>query len=247
MHRNLGPNLMPPDPNAVFLAIAALGMCAEGAEAHEADLGLRGRFELSSNVAIVSDYRGRGLSVSNHQAAIQGGFDIAHESGFSGGLWASSMAPTDGATLEVDLYAARTFELGSTELAIGATAFLFPGGNQLDYGELQFSASRALGMVDAVAGVNYVWRQANLGDDDNIYLYIGAAAPLGQSIGAPLTLNASFGHEEGALAAAPSKNDWSLGIAAELAGLELGATYVDTDIDDPAGDASLVVSMARTF
>ncbi len=234
------------DSNVVFLTVATLGLCAEHANAQE-DLALRGRFELSSNVAMVSDYRGRGLSVSNHEAAIQGGFDLAHESGFSGGVWASSMAPVDGATLEVDLYAARILELGATEIAIGATAFIFPGGHQLDYGELQLSASRALGIVDAVLGVNYAWRQANLGDDDNLYLFVGAAAPLGQSIGAPLTLNASFGHEQGALAAAPAKNDWSLGIATELAGFELGATYVGTDIDDPAGDASGVISIARTF
>ena len=37
---------------------------------------------LTANVTLVNDYRYRGISQSNFQPAIQGGFDYAHESGF---------------------------------------------------------------------------------------------------------------------------------------------------------------------
>ena len=38
--------------------------------------------DISANVALVSDYRFRGISQSNENPAIQGGFDYAFENGF---------------------------------------------------------------------------------------------------------------------------------------------------------------------
>lgn len=225
----------------LILGAAAVGACVEQAD------GLRGRVDVSANVALVSDYRGRGLSVSDHDSAIQGGFDVAHESGFSAGVWASSIAPVDGASIELDLYAAQTFQIGPTELAIGATAYVFPGGDDLDYAEVQLNASRTLGPIDAVLGVNYAWRQDNLGDDDNIYVFLNGAAPVGSLGGIELTVNGGLGYEEGALAGAPSKTDWSVGLAAALPWFDLGATYVNTDLNDPVGDATVVLSVTREY
>ena len=70
---------------------------------------------LTGNVALVSDYRFRGVSQSYRQPAIQGGFDYTHASGFYLGNWNSSVssnAYNNGASLEVDLYAARLAFLG---------------------------------------------------------------------------------------------------------------------------------------
>ena len=39
-------------------------------------------FEISANVALVSDYRFRGISQTGTDAAIQGGFDASWEPGF---------------------------------------------------------------------------------------------------------------------------------------------------------------------
>ena len=47
---------------------------------------------VTANITVVNDYRYRGLSQSNFQPAIQGGFDYAHESGFYIGNWNSSIS-----------------------------------------------------------------------------------------------------------------------------------------------------------
>jgi uncharacterized protein (TIGR02001 family) len=47
---------------------------------------------ITANVTVVNDYRYRGISQSNLQPAIQGGFDYAHESGFYIGNWNSSIS-----------------------------------------------------------------------------------------------------------------------------------------------------------
>ena len=39
-------------------------------------------FSFSGSAALVTDYRFRGLSLSDKDAAIQGGFNVNHESGF---------------------------------------------------------------------------------------------------------------------------------------------------------------------
>ena len=51
---------------------------------------------ITGNVALTSDYRFRGISLSGGDAAIQGGMTIGHASGFYVGAWASSI--DDGGT-----------------------------------------------------------------------------------------------------------------------------------------------------
>ena len=63
--------------------------------------------EISANVSLVSDYRFRGISQSNEDIAIQGGFDYAFDNGIYVGTWGSSVDfdSTDGfnGSLELDL------------------------------------------------------------------------------------------------------------------------------------------------
>ena len=46
---------------------------------------------VTANVTVTNDYRYRGITQSNYQPAIQGGFDYAHESGLYIGNWNSSI------------------------------------------------------------------------------------------------------------------------------------------------------------
>jgi len=62
---------------------------------------------LSSNIALVSDYRFRGISQTWRLPALQGGIDYAHSSGLYLGTWASNVSGNsynNGAGLELDLY-----------------------------------------------------------------------------------------------------------------------------------------------
>ena len=45
----------------------------------------------SANVTLTSDYVYRGITQTNEDPALQGGFDYSHESGFYLGVWASSL------------------------------------------------------------------------------------------------------------------------------------------------------------
>lgn len=59
-------------------------------------------FSMSANLTLTTDYLYRGLSQTSGDPAIQGGFDIEHDSGLYLGVWASNVDFAD--DLEVDYY-----------------------------------------------------------------------------------------------------------------------------------------------
>src|SRR6218665_2497463 len=86
---------------------------------------------VSSNIALVSDYRFRGISQTWHLPALQGGIDYAHSSGLYLGTWASNVSGNsynNGAGLELDLYGGYKFAVSQDlTLDLGALAYVYPG------------------------------------------------------------------------------------------------------------------------
>jgi uncharacterized protein (TIGR02001 family) len=93
---------------------------------------------LTSNIALVSDYRFRGISQTYGRPAVQGGFDYAHASGLYAGTWASNVystagngigtSYTNGAGLELDLYGGYKFEpVPGLTLDLGGLYYYYPG------------------------------------------------------------------------------------------------------------------------
>ena len=103
---------------------------------------------LGANVAIVSDYRFRGVSQSDEKLAIQGGLDVAHSSGFYLSTWGSSINDFNGSETELDIYggcyAPRKKRGGSTwSTHAWAIALDFdPDRNQLNWGRDKASFAR---------------------------------------------------------------------------------------------------------
>ena len=81
-----------------------------------------GPVTVSGSVALVSDYRFRGVSQSDKGMAIQGGITATHESGAYVGTWASNLAgwgQFGGANMELDLFAGYAIPLGGATLDVG--------------------------------------------------------------------------------------------------------------------------------
>lgn len=62
--------------------------------------------EITANATVTNNYIWRGLTQTTNDAAVQGGLDYAHESGFYIGTWASNVkyAPDDIFSYEHDVY-----------------------------------------------------------------------------------------------------------------------------------------------
>lgn len=240
---------------ALSLASAGLLFATPAMAQDEADdSGL----SLSANVAVTTDYRFRGVSLSGGDAAIQGGFDVAHDSGFYAGTWASSIDGGDAyGEMELDVYAGWSGQLtDALSIDLGAVYYIYPTediGADVDYYELLGSLAFTLGPAEATVGVGYSPEQSSLGDDDNLYLYtdLGVGIP-----GTPLTLTGHVGYTDGALAPPllageddDSGLDWSIGASASYGNFELGVAYMGVEGPSIDGftDDTVVATITASF
>jgi uncharacterized protein (TIGR02001 family) len=89
---------------------------------------------ITGNVGLYSQYIFRGLTQTNKEPALQGGFDYAHSSGFYAGTWASNIswlrdggAYRAGGSLEWDFYGGWKPTFGDFTLDLGTLYYWYPG------------------------------------------------------------------------------------------------------------------------
>ena len=217
---------------------AAAPAFAQDEEAEEAE----GPISVAITLAAVSDYRFRGVSLSDKDPAFQPSITISHESGLYVGAWASNIAANVGDDVELDIYAG--FAGGDTiTYDIGATYYVYPGVSALNYVEFIGKTGTTVGPVTLGGILAYAPSQDGTGNTDNLYVGGTAAFAIPNT---PLTLNSSLGLEDGAFG--NNKLDWSLGVSASVAGFTLGASYVDTNrFVGGLGKAGAVFSVSYGF
>lgn len=230
---------------AMSVAMSALAVSAPAfAQEEEAESG---PITITGGITGVSDYRFRGVSLSDKDFAIQPTLTVKHESGFYVGVWGSNLAENAGDDVEVDIYAG--FSGGDTiTYDIGATYYVYPGVSSFNYVEFTGKLGTTVGPATIGGQVSYVPSQDNTGNTDNIYVATNAAIALPDS---PISIVGSVGLEDGAFTGGSSKLDWSLGLTANVAGFTLGASYVDTDRQSTFAfkdsSAGVVFSLAYFF
>lgn len=227
----------------VMLGVCATLAFATTARADETDAA---GWTLSGDIGVVSDYQYRGYSLSGGDLAVQGGLTLDAPHGFYFGVWGSEIeevgigADGDGALIEVDLSVGRTFTAHGWDWDVALLHYGYPDGDDLDYFEVPISASRTAGAFTTTLGVQYAPSQANLGDEDNLYLFVGGDyAPEHW----PVSVNAQIGHEEGAFS--DGKLDWQLGLARDIGPISLSVTYSDSD--GPGAESSMTGGISLNF
>src|SRR5690349_5242579 len=205
----------------VFIAAFAV-VAGTSAAAAQIPLGASG-FSIESEASVVSDYRFRGVSLSNEKPAFQVEAILSHDSGFYAGAFTSTIeeygvdADGDGAKAEVDLSGGWAFSLAGFDIDTGAVAYLYPDASDVNYYVVPVSITRAFGDLSVTAGYEYTPVQRSLADLDGSYVWLGADW---KSEFMPVSLTASIGREEGAWAV-DGKTDWLIGAFYELNRLQL--------------------------
>jgi len=210
----------------------------------------------SANVGLFSDYIFRGLTQTNGDPAIQGGFDYAHSSGFYAGTWASNISwlsdsPTvtgyTSSSMEWDFYGGFGNTIGNSDFGydVGLLYYYYPGtrsdavapgsvdADTLEvYGALSWkwlSGKLSYALSDDVFGV------ANA--DGTYYLDFTADYPVPNT---KLNLVAHYGIQKFTGDSAPgvsndanaSYEDWKIGATYALPqDFTIGAYYTDTSMD----------------
>jgi uncharacterized protein (TIGR02001 family) len=214
------------------LSIAA---AAVSVPAQAADIG--GGFDLSGNVAFVSDYHWRGMDQNGDSPAIQGGLDLAHDSGLYVGVWSSS-AGGGGAqySAEVDIYGGYAFEMAGVGVDVGAITYQYPGsGGNANFEELYLGLSKSFGEVE-LGVLFYEGTSTNEG---------GYELSAGTSL-AGLSLSATYGEYDN------TGDYYTVGVSKEILSdkwpVEIGLAYTEIDHDTPASDDDAVIfSVSKSF
>ena len=124
--------------------------------------------ELSANLGVQSNYYFRGITQTDDGAAVSGGIDYNHDSGFYVGTWMSNIDFTSApkANVEVDLYTGFGGDIGDSGFGYDLSAwyYYYPGaGGDAQNGELDYSeASGSLSYGPATLTIAYTfWAEAS--------------------------------------------------------------------------------------
>jgi uncharacterized protein (TIGR02001 family) len=201
-------------------------------------------YTFEGNFTVTSDYIFRGFTQSNSTAAIQGGFDLNHSSGFYVGTWASSVAydSTLGGSLETNLYGGYTFSVGEVGIDVGLLRYYYPKQENstkwdtteayvgLSYGPIGFKVSRA--MTSYFGGT---------GDKGTMYYALSGSYPISENI----SVNGYYGYES--LKGGDNYQDYKIGLSTEIGGYTLAGDYVDASSGLGRNDGKFVVSVSKSF
>ena len=227
-------------------------------------------FSLTGNVGVYSQYIFRGLTQTDRKPALQGGFDIAHASGFYAGTWASNISwlhdagvVDHGASLEWDFYGGYKYAI--TEdwgVDAGVLYYWYPGTYHADVTKPNTTELYVAGSWKWVS-LKYSHSVADTfgipNSENSWYLDLSANYPITDA----LTLNAHVGRQEFkgstngfANGATLDYTDWKLGVTwAAGNGWNIGAYYTDTNAKDAGytlagrniGKATGTVFVQKTF
>jgi len=221
---------------------------------------------LTGNVGLYSQYIFRGLTQTNRDPALQGGFDYSHSSGFYAGTWASNISwLRDGGyyngsgSLEWDFYGGYKWGFAPDfTLDLGTLYYWYPGDVTPNPG-LWAKADT----WEIYAGLSWKWLSVKYSYSLNnktftvpdsrgtYYLDFGFNMPLGDvsKEAAGWTLFAHYGIQkyDGQTPGVAANNDtlysyddWKIGISYTLPkDFTIGAFYTDTSSADPRGYGSV--------
>lgn len=107
----------------------ALCTCAVATVTHaNEDVTKTSDWNLSGNVTLASDYRWRGISMTQNEPAVQGGLRVSHKSGAYAGIWASSSDVLNGASIEADFMLGYRYALNEkSSLTVQYIDINYPG------------------------------------------------------------------------------------------------------------------------
>ena len=213
--------------------------------------------EISANVALVTDYRFRGISQSNKNPALQGGFDYAFENGIYVGTWGSTVdfdsAVDFNGSLELDFYGGWSTDLNeNSSIDLGYIYYGYPGddnGLDGDYSEIYVN----YGWRDLTLGAAYSWDYYGSSGD---FLYLKADYDWSFAEDWTLSLHVGYNDFDEDVFLSSDKGhytDYSVGVSWSVVGVDLGLSWVGTNLDKEDvfgtkwGNDTAVFSLSKSF
>jgi uncharacterized protein (TIGR02001 family) len=222
-----------------------------------------GSISVSSNVTLASEYVWRGVTQSNEDPAIQGGFDISHSSGLYIGTWASSLefnsAKTDAASTEIDVYAGYRGQLMGLDYDVGYLRYIYAEQNEdnsADYGFGEIYAS-VIKSLDSFPFSPVVQVGVNVSPDfygeDGLGVYVYKSVSAELPFGITANLITGYQDVEGDKTTSAGYDYWhySIGASKSIGNLTGSVAWHDVGTDNYCTDSNncegVVFSISAAF
>ena len=198
--------------------------------------------DLSGNVTLGSDYVYRGISQTDEEPTIQGGFDAVYESGFYAGVWASNVA-FDG-SIEIDYYAGFSQEIDAFSYDVGFIHYNYPNQPQ---GQADSNFNEAYGNI-TVRGFT-----VGLAVSNDFFGETGSATYVSLDYELSLPNDVTFALHYGAQSIddAEDYDDYSISLSKTLSDVDFAMTWHGTDLDGntcaDTCDSRMVITASKSL
>ena len=175
--------------------------------------------EISGNVGLSSDYIWRGMTQTDGDAAINGGFDLATDNGFYFGTWSSNAGGAgSNYSMELDVYLGFSGEMGNENMSydVGYISVIYPGDDSADFEEAYIGFN--------IYGLSILYSSGQ--DSSPDYSEIGYSVDAG-----PGSFGVSYGEYEDTGDNTLIGYDWGIG------NFSLGFYYYDFEAKAGSGNA----------
>ena len=189
--------------------------------------------EFSGNVALSTDYVWRGVSQTDGNPSISGGFDYSHDSGFYAGIWGSNVDFQSDANIELDLYGGWTHDFrNGFGLDIGVIGYNYPSEDDLNFQELYLGGSYSF------FSAKYSYDP----DNQNGYLEAAVDFEVGQGVNLGFHVG-GYNFDQG-----DDYTDYKLSASKEFGGFGFELAYTDTDLDNSdVADGRFVLVVSKSL
>lgn len=212
---------------SIIAGIMLAGISVTTVSAQEAE------WDFDAYVGASSDYRDRGLRLSDGDFSAFGSVAAFHETGFYVGLDAASIKDGFGNDARTEFYAGYTIDAGDYIYDFSVEAEGIHGDSSEFYPELKASIARDFGIAYIRGGVAYAFEgRWNTPGVDSFYNYLDLELPVPLAPSLTLLTHVGYDIRDGR----SNLWDWSVGLSAfVMDNLELSVSYESNSLDQAIG------------
>ncbi len=216
----------------IYSTIAAACFCMPvAAQDSESDWSLDGV------AGFTTDYRDRGLSLSDLDPVVFGSLSLSHESGFYVGSDFALINDQVGGDVRSEFYGGYQFDNGGYMYNLSFELDSIYGDVNEFYPEIKASISRDFGLAFISSGLSFApegrWSAPDI---DSYYGYLDIEVPVPTL--PDITLITHMGYD--VLDGRGNLFDWSVGVSAFVKNFEITATFENSSVDDTRGNGRFV-------
>lgn len=213
----------------------------------------------TGSVAFTTDYKFRGISQSNTNAAVQGSMTMAHDSGVYFTAWGSSIANANGG-MELDTLLGYAGTSGDVGYDVGVMRYNYPGNDgsagKLSYNEVYASVSAKGAKLGVAYSDDYFAESGKF-----LYVYGSYAAEVYKGFGVVASVGLNQFDDAAGLQTAGIPNsgsnedsyiDYKVGVTKSVEGIGFELAYIGSDVasaDDATnlGEGVAVLTASKSF